>query len=91
MPHTASAKKRLRQNNKINLRNRSTKHAIKTQIRKVMAAIAAKDPAAAANEFQVAAQKLDKASARHVLHGNTAARTKSRLATRVAALQGASK
>jgi small subunit ribosomal protein S20 len=86
MAHTASAKKRARQNEKRNLKNRSTKHAIKTQIRKVMVAIEAKDSAAAIRELSLAAKKLDKAAARRVLHPNTAARTKSRLASQVASL-----
>jgi len=86
MPHTASAKKRLRQGEKRNLRNRSAKHAIKTQIRKVLVAVTANDVAAATREFQLAAKKLDKASARRILHPNAAARTKSRLATRLASL-----
>jgi small subunit ribosomal protein S20 len=38
MPHTRNAKKRLRQNLKRRLRNRSVKHAIKTQIKKALAA-----------------------------------------------------
>ncbi|MBI3465722.1 MAG: 30S ribosomal protein S20 [Planctomycetes bacterium] len=86
MPHTESAKKRLRQSKNRNLKNRSTKHAIKTQIRKVMVAVEAKDGAAATREFQLASKKLDKAAARRILHPNAAARTKSRLATRIAGL-----
>jgi small subunit ribosomal protein S20 len=86
MPHTESAKKRLRQSKQRNLKNRSTKHAIKTQIRKVLAAVDTKDAAAATREFQLASKKLDKAAARRIVHPNAAARTKSRLATRVASL-----
>ena len=89
MPHTASARKRLRQNKKSNLRNRSTKAAIKTQIRKVLSAVESKDGAAASRELKLAIKKLDKAAARRVLHPNSTARTKSRLATRVASLQKA--
>ena len=86
MAHTASAKKRHRQSTKKNLANRSTKHAIKTEIRKVLAAVQAKDLAVATRELQVAVKKLDKAAARRILHPNAAARTKSRLARRVAGL-----
>ncbi len=89
MPHTASARKRLRQSKKRNFRNRTTKHAIKTQVKRVLAAVVAKDAALAAKELQLAAKKLDKASSRRILHPNAAARTKSRLATRVASLQTA--
>jgi len=86
MAHTASARKRLRQSKKQNFRNRTAKHAIKTHQRRVLAAIEAKDANTAMNELKVAVKRLDKAAARGVLHRNTAARTKSRLATRVAAL-----
>jgi len=87
MAHTASAKKRNRQSKRRNLTNRSIKHEIKTQMRKVLVAIDAKDSAAASREFSVAAKKIDKAAARRILHPNAAARTKSRLAVRVARLQ----
>jgi small subunit ribosomal protein S20 len=91
MPHTASAKKRLRQSKTRNLRNRSTKHAIKTQVRKVLEAVEAKDLEQATRAFRLAAQRLDKAAARRILHPNAASRTKSRLAVRVAKLHTASK
>ena len=88
MAHTASAKKRNRQSKRRNLTNRSVKHEIKTQMRKVLVAVAAKD-AAASREFSLVAMKIDKAAARRILHPNAAARTKSRLASRVAGLQTA--
>ena len=91
MPHTASAKKRLRQNAKKNVKNRATKHSIKTYIRKVLEAISANDADGAVREFRVATKKIDKAAARRVLHPNAAARTKSRLATRLAKLAAAGK
>jgi small subunit ribosomal protein S20 len=80
MPHTKTAKKRLRQNEKRRLRNRATKKAIKLQLRKVMQA----DKGAAAEQLQteylLAVRKLDKAAARRVIHPNTAARRKAQLA-----------
>ena len=86
MPHTKSAKKRLRQSKERNLKNRSSKHAIKSYIRKFLAAVTASDADTAQREFQVLTKKIDKASARRILHPNAAARTKSRLATRLAGL-----
>ena len=83
MAHTASAKKRNRQSKQRNLQNRSVLHAIKTQIRKVVAAVGAKDAATATREFQLASKKIDKAAARGIVHRNAAARTKSRLATKL--------
>ena len=79
MPNTASAKKRLRQNEVTRLRNRSIKSAVRTQIKKVRQAAEAGDVAKAEEEYRLAAKKLDKAGARRVLHPNTSARYKSRL------------
>ena len=79
MPNTDSAKKRLRQNEVLRLRNRSIKSAIRTQLKKVRLAANAGDIAAAESEFRLAAKKLDKAGAQRVIHPNTASRYKSRL------------
>lgn len=79
MPNTASAKKRLRQNEVTRLRNRSIKSAVRTQIKKVRIAAEAGDVAKAEEEFRLAVKKLDKAGSRRVLHPNTSARYKSRL------------
>lgn len=79
MPNSNSAKKRLRQNLNIRERNRATKTALRTQLRKVREAVAAGQVDQAESEFKLAAQKLDQAGARHIIHRNTAARYKSRL------------
>lgn len=79
MPTTKSAKKRLRQNEKRRLRNRSVKSALKTQIRKVRDAVSAKNLDQAAAEFRAVTKKLDQAAAKNVIHRNKASRTKSRL------------
>ena len=79
MPTTKSAKKHLRQSTERRAKNRATKSSIKTQIRKVRAAVAAGDLAKAETEFRLAAKKLDRAGAKRVIHPNAAARTKSRL------------
>jgi small subunit ribosomal protein S20 len=91
MAHTASARKRNRQNKVRNERNRAVKHEIKTYINRVMAAVDTKDFGAASKELQLAVTRLDKAAARRIVHPNTAARTKSRLASRVAKLKTAAK
>jgi small subunit ribosomal protein S20 len=80
MPTTKSAKKRLRQSLERRTKNRATKSAVKTQIRKVRKAVEAGDIALAENELRLAAKKLDRAGAKRVIHPNAAARTKSRLA-----------
>ena len=80
MPHTNSAKKRLRQSLERRAQNRAVKSAIKTQVRKVRAAVTAGDLATAQTELQLAAKKLDRAGAKRMIHPNAASRTKSRLA-----------
>jgi small subunit ribosomal protein S20 len=80
MPTTKSAKKRLRQSLERRTQNRAVKSAVKTQIRKVRAAVAAGDLAKAQTELQLAAKGLDRAGAKRVIHPNAASRTKSRLA-----------
>jgi small subunit ribosomal protein S20 len=81
MPHTPSAEKSLRQDAKRRLRNRSTKKAIKLQIRSFVAALDGGDAAA---EMKAAIRKLDKAAAKRVIHPNAAARKKSQLARQLA-------
>jgi small subunit ribosomal protein S20 len=79
MPHTKTAKKRLRQNVKRRLHNRAIKRAIKTQIKKVLAAVDEGPLDELRREYNLAAKKLDKAAAKRVVHPNLAARKKSQL------------
>ena len=79
MPNTASAKKRLRQNESRRERNRATKSNIRTQMKKVIQAATSGDLSKAEAEFRLAAKRLDRAGARQVIHPNAAARHKSRL------------
>lgn len=79
MPNSKSAEKRLRQTEVRRQRNRSIKSAVRTQVRKVREAVKAGDMAKADEEFRTAAQKLDRAGSRNIIHKNNAARTKSRL------------
>jgi small subunit ribosomal protein S20 len=80
MPHTKSAKKRHRQSLERRAKNRATISAIKSQVKKVRAAIAAGDLATAETEFRLAATKMDRAGSKRIIHANKAARTKARLA-----------
>lgn len=77
--HTKSAKKRLRQSLERRESNRSTKAALKTQIKKLREAVKGGDLDKAAEEARVAARKLDLAASKKVIHRNAAARTKSRI------------
>jgi len=54
MPNTVSSKKRLRQNEKLRVRNRATKSVMRGQIRKVRDAVEAGDSETAQAEFKVA-------------------------------------
>jgi small subunit ribosomal protein S20 len=79
MPHTRSAKKQLRKNEKRRSRNRSAMKAVKTQLKKVAAA-ASGTVEELRKQYDLAAKKLDKAAAKRVIHPNLAARKKSQLA-----------
>jgi small subunit ribosomal protein S20 len=79
MPHTKSAKKRLRQNAKRRERNRTAKKAVKTQIKRVLAVAKSGTVEQLQEEYNLAAKKLDKAAAKRVVHPNLAARKKSQL------------
>jgi small subunit ribosomal protein S20 len=71
--------KRNRQNQGRELRNKSVRTALKTDAKKVRGA-AAEDSEASQTEYRRAARALDKAVSKGVLHKQTAARRKSRLA-----------
>jgi small subunit ribosomal protein S20 len=79
MPHTTSAKKRLRQNAKRRERNRTTKKAVKTQIKRFQEIAATGTVEQLQQEYNAAAKKLDKAAAKRIVHPNLAARKKSQL------------
>ena len=77
MPHTGSAKKRLRQNEKRRLVNRAAKKAIKTQVKRLTEVLASGPIDKIRAEYNMLAKKLDKAAARRIVHPNLAARVKS--------------
>ena len=88
MPNTTSAKKRLKQNIARNERNRSTKRAIRTEYKKVLAAVSAGNAEQAETELRTVTKKLDQAAAKNIIHRNAAARVKSRLSAKVKKLKG---
>ncbi len=89
MPNTPTAKKRLRQNDKRRVRNRSHRSALRSQIRKVRAAVEAGKLEEATSEFRVAVKRLDQAAASNLIHDNAASRTKSRLSALIKKAQQA--
>ena len=86
MANIKSAKKRVLVNQKKADRNKSIKSAVKTSIKKVEAAVTAKDKEAAAAALQNAISTIDKAASKGVYHKNNAARKVSRLSKAVNAL-----
>jgi len=75
----------MRQSAKRRMHNRITKKVIKTLMKRTLEEVSASDLDKAAASFKEAASKIDKAGVRRVLHPNTAARRKSRLARAYAA------
>ncbi len=80
MPHTSSAKKRLRQYAKRRTHNRAVLRALKKQIKKLNELVAEGPADQVQVEFKAAVKKLDKAAAKRTIHPNAAARKKSQLA-----------
>lgn len=79
MANIKSAKKRILVIRKKTLRNKMITSAVKTSIKKVIAAVKAGDKAAATAQLNAAKKTIDKACAKGVYHKNNAARKKSRL------------
>lgn len=83
MPHTKSAKKRLRQDEKRRLLNKATRTRMKTESKKFLQLLEAGDLEGARAQLAVAMSRIDKAAKKNVIHANTAARKKSLLARRL--------
>lgn len=78
-----SSKKRILVNRTKAERNKSIRSKVKTSIKKVDAAIAANDLAAAKAALLAATSEIDKAASKGVYHKNTASRKISRLSKAV--------
>jgi small subunit ribosomal protein S20 len=87
MPNVKSAKKRVKTNEKKNLRNRIVRSTLRTALKKVNAAIEAGDAEAAAKSAPLALSLIGRTVKKGVIHRNTAARLESRLAHKLNALQ----
>jgi len=86
MANTASARKRIRQTERRTLRNQARKSRMRTFIKKVEAAIAGGDKAAAGEALRAAQPEMQRAAGKGVAHRNTVARKLSRLSKRIKAL-----
>ena len=86
MAHHASALKQMRQGLKRRARNRQNVSQVRTQIKKLREALAKGDADAANKLLAQTVGAIDKASKKGIIHDNAAARYKSRLSRKVAAL-----
>ena len=84
MAHSRSAKKRIRQNEKHRLLNRRRMSGMKQAVREFEEKLQGGDTAGAGEALKAAYKKIDQVAAKGVLHKNTAARRKSRLAKALA-------
>ena len=83
MANIKSAKKRILVNQTKAARNKAIRSAVKTSIKKVDAAVAANDKAAANAALTDAISTISKAASKGVYHKNNAARKDSRLSKAV--------
>ena len=86
MANIKSAKKRILVTETKAARNKAIRSNVKTCIKKVEAAIAAGDKAAAQASLLVAISEIDKATSKGVYHKNTASRKVSRISKAVNAM-----
>ena len=86
MANSPQARKRARQAEDRRQRNASRRSAMRTQVKKVINAIAAADKSAAEEAYKAAVPALDSAANQGLIHKNKAARHKSRLNAQIKAL-----
>ncbi len=86
MANIKSAKKRVLVTEKKAARNKAIKSALKTQIKKFLAAVNAGDKEAATALYPVTVSEIDSAASKGIIHKNNAANKKAKLAKRLAGL-----
>ena len=87
MANTKQARKRARQNMLRNSHNVAQRSRVRTAVKSVRKAIAAGDQKAAMEIFQKATSVIDSIADKKIVHKNTAARNKSRLAMALKAMR----
>lgn len=87
MPNTRSAEKQLRASRKKAERNKAVISRIKTEVKKFLAYVEAKDVNSAKTQISLVSSLLDKAAKKNIIHSNTASRKKSRLMKRLSLLE----
>ena len=86
MPNIKSAKKRVLVIEKKTMRNKAIKSALKTQVKKFLAACEANDKELATKLFPETVSAIDAAATKGVLHKNNANNRKAKLAKKLASL-----
>jgi small subunit ribosomal protein S20 len=89
MANTKSAEKRNRQNVVLRERNRAQRSRLRTAIKRLRTALASGDATKAQEILPSTLSVIDKIAQKRIIHRNAAARYKSRLVKRVAALKQA--
>ncbi|MBA3707464.1 MAG: 30S ribosomal protein S20 [Planctomycetes bacterium] len=85
MPHTQSAKKRLRQSEERRIRNKDRLTEVKTIRKQILRAINDGQKQEAETLYRELTSRLDQATGVHTIHKNSASRTKARIAKAIAA------
>lgn len=88
MANTKSALKRIRQNHGQRTRNRARLSTLRSAIKRVRTAVETGDAETARTLLQPTLALIDRTRSRGVIHGNAAARRKSRLVRLVGTLEG---
>jgi small subunit ribosomal protein S20 len=83
MANIKSQIKRNRQNELRRTRNKSTRSALKTRIKRYLETVDSGDKDASTEAYREISKALDQAAAKGVIHKNSAANKKSRLARRL--------
>ncbi len=86
MANSAQAKKRARQALQRRNHNMAFRSTMRTTVKSVLKAIRAGDKEAAEAAYKAAVPVIDKSAGKGLIHGNKAARHKSRLNARIRAL-----
>ena len=87
MANTASAKKRVRQNEKRRMRNRVWLTRARSTVKQARIAIDSMDSEASIAAVNTAISELDRAASKGVIHKRNAARRKSRLLKKLSTLE----
>ena len=86
MPNITSAKKRARQSETRRQHNKHIRSGMRTKVKAVVYAIEAGNKEDATSAFKLAVPALDAGVSKGILHKNKAARSKSRLNSRIQAM-----